>query len=188
VQTQRDELVGHLIALLFVADGPVSVDTAAHVLDVQRVVLEELISTVQLAPPPGLLLQRVDGHIALSTAPASSRYVERLLGSPEIARLSRAALEVLALVAYRQPITRTEIDAIRGVSSDSAVATLVARGLIEEVGRRDTVGHPVLFGTSMEFLRYVGIASLAELPQIGALKQLADETGPMQAETFELSR
>lgn len=185
---QREDLVGHLIALLFVADGPLPIDTAARVLEVERAELEEVIRGLQHAPPPGLLLQRVDGRIALATAPTSTLYVQRLLGSPEMARLSRAALEVLALVAYRQPITRAEIDAIRGVNSDSAVATLLARGLIEEVGRRDTVGHPALLGTSMEFLRYLGIASLDELPRLEELEGTGQEQQTRSRATFKLSR
>jgi len=84
-------------------------------------------------------------------------------------KLSRATLEVLAIVAYRQPSTRADIDQLRGVNSDRAVATLLAHGLIEEVGRRETVGRPVLFGTSLQLLERMGISSLADLPSLDEL-------------------
>jgi segregation and condensation protein B len=92
--------------------------------------------------------------------------VERFLGAPPPARLSRAALEALAIVAYRQPVTRGEIDAVRGVDSDSAVSTLLSRGLIAEVGRRETLGRPALLATTPECLQYLGIRSLDELPPL----------------------
>jgi segregation and condensation protein B len=81
-------------------------------------------------------------------------------------RLSRAALEALAVIAYRQPVTRGEIDTVRGVNSDSAVATLLARSLIAEVGRRDTIGRPALLALTPECLQYLGLQSLAELPPL----------------------
>ena len=101
-----------------------------------------------------------------STAPASARYIRRLRGLEEQARLSRAALEVLAVVAYRQPVTRAEIEAIRGVNGDRALSTLLARGLIAEVGRRETVGRPVEFGTTLGFLEHLGLRSLDDLPAV----------------------
>ena len=94
--------------------------------------------------------------------------VERLLGGPPVARLSRAAQEVLAIVAYRQPVTRAEIDALRGVNSERALETLVARGLVAEAGRKDTIGRPVLLGTTAGFLDYLGLRSLADLPPLPA--------------------
>jgi segregation and condensation protein B len=92
--------------------------------------------------------------------------VERLLGGPAVTRLSRAALEVLAIVAYRQPATRAEIEALRGVNSDRALETLLGRGLVAEVGRRDSVGRPALLGTTPAFLDYLGLRSLADLPPL----------------------
>jgi segregation and condensation protein B len=83
-------------------------------------------------------------------------------------RLSRAALESLAVIAYRQPVTRAEIDHVRGVNSDSPVATLLSRGLVAEVGRKETVGHPALLATTPECLQYLGLRSLAELPPLGS--------------------
>ena len=174
------DLAGHLVALLFVADEPLAIETAARVLEVDRQEVEAAASYLQQHPPLGLIVQRMKDRLVLSTSPRSAVFVERWLGRPEAMRLSRAALETLALIAYHQPLTRAEIEAVRGVSSDSAVATLLARNLIEEVGRRDSPGHPVLFGTTPEFLRYLGIGSLDELPP---LEQAG--VGPNRGESAE---
>jgi segregation and condensation protein B len=161
-----NETVSHLVALLFVSSEPIELATAARVLERPLREVEQAARELELHPPPGLLLQRHNGAIQLATAPASAPYVRRLLGAPETTRLSRAALEVLALIAFRQPITRSEIDAVRGVASDRALSTLIARGLVEEVGRRETVGHPALLGTTVHLLEYLGIHSLDELPSL----------------------
>ena len=92
--------------------------------------------------------------------------VQRLRGRAEAQRLSRAALEVLSVVAYRQPTTRAEIESVRGVNSDHALDTLLARGLVAEVGRRESVGRPILFGTTLAFLELAGLRSLDELPPL----------------------
>src|SRR5690625_1441484 len=100
----------------------------------------------------------------LTTKPEHSNYFKKLLETPQTTKLSQAALETLAIIAYKQPITRVEIEEIRGVNSDRPVQTLVARSLVEEVGRKDAVGRPILFGTSKDFLTYFGLTSLEELP------------------------
>lgn len=164
----RDDLLPHLVALLFVSSEPLPLAAAARALQRPLEEVQAAAERLHACPPPGLLLQRHGDVLQLATAPESAPYVRRLLGQPEAARLSKAALEVLALVAYRQPITRAEIDAIRGVSSDRAVQTLLARGLIEEVGRKETAGRPALLGTTMAFLEYLGLSSLAELPRLDA--------------------
>jgi len=102
----------------------------------------------------------------LTTKPEHSPYYKKFLATPQASRLSQAALETLAIIAYEQPITRIEIEEIRGVKSDRPVQTLLARALIEEVGRKDTVGRPILFGTTKEFLVYFGLTSLKELPPL----------------------
>lgn len=160
------DLLPHLVALLFVSDEPLALETAARVLAVERPALEAAVERLAQAPPPGLTLLRSNGHLQLATAPECAPTVERLLGTPERGRLSKAALEVLAIIAYRQPITRAEIEAVRGVNSDRALAALLQRELVEEVGRKETVGRPALFGTTIRFLQYLGISSLAELPPL----------------------
>ena len=155
-----------LVALIFAAEQPLDVAAAARVLGVRRSVVEAAIRFLLDSPPPGLIVQRDGDRLQLATAPAAAEYVRRLRGLDVEARLSRAALEVLAVVAYRQPVTRAEIEAIRGVNSDSAITTLLARGLVDEVGRKDAVGRPILFGTTMAFLEHLGLRSLDDLPPV----------------------
>lgn len=102
----------------------------------------------------------------LVTRPEYAPYLKRMAQSPMQSTLSNAALEVLAIVAYKQPITRGEIEDIRGVQSDRALATLVHRQLVEEKGRADAPGRPILFGTTVDFLRQFGLKSLQELPPL----------------------
>ena len=114
----------------------------------------------------GVMLQRDGERAQMVTAPRFGAAVARLLGMERTARLSSAALETLALVAYRQPITRSEIEAVRGVDSSGVVTTLLARELIEAAGRRPTPGNPVEYTTTLAFLRMFGLASLGELPAL----------------------
>jgi segregation and condensation protein B len=162
------ELAGHLVALLFAAAGPLTPDDAARLLDIEPERLGRVCDTLDQDPPLGLALQRGPERLQLTTAPASTSVIERYLGAPPPARLSRAALEALAIIAYRGPATRGEIDAIRGVNSDSAVATLLGRSLVAEVGRRETAGRPALLGVTPECLQYLGVRSLADLPPLPA--------------------
>ena len=158
------ELAAHLVALLFAAAGPLTPDDAARLLDIDPERLERVCDVLDQEPPPGLALQRGPDRLQLTTAPASTPVVERYLGAPPPVRLSRAALEALAVIAYRGPATRGDIDAIRGVNSDSAVATLLGRSLVAEVGRRETAGRPALLAITPECLQYLGVRSLDELP------------------------
>jgi segregation and condensation protein B len=164
--TLDGDLPAHLVAVLFAAAGPVSVVDAARVLGTTSEQLEHVCELLDREPPRGLALQRHDGYLQLTTSPDAAAAVERYLGAPPPTRLSRAALEALAVVAYRQPVTRGEIDTVRGVNSDSAVATLLNRGLVTEVGRRETVGRPTLLAVTPECLHYLGIRSLDELPPL----------------------
>jgi segregation and condensation protein B len=152
------------VAVLFAAASPLSFSEAARALEVSVERLAEVCALLEREPPLGLALQRHADQLQLTTAPGSAAVVERFLGAPPPVRLSRAALEALAIIAYRQPVTRGEIDAIRGVNSDSAVSTLLGRGLVAEVGRRETVGRPALLATTPDCLQYLGLGSLQELP------------------------
>jgi segregation and condensation protein B len=160
------DLANNLVAILFAAAGPLSFIDAARVLEIPNDRLEDVCAYLNRQPPVGLVLQRHDGLLQLTTAPNASAAVERYLGAPLPVRLSRAALEALAVIAYRQPVTRGEIDSVRGVNSDSAVSTLLTRGLVAEVGRRETVGRPALLATTPECLQYLGLKSLNELPPL----------------------
>jgi segregation and condensation protein B len=113
----------------------------------------------------GIRLQRLGEQVQLVTAPENAHYIAALLGLPMTAKLTTAAMETLAVIAYRQPITRSQIEAVRGVNSDRALASLVQHGLVAEVGRAQTVGRPALFATTPEFLQQFGLTSLEQLPR-----------------------
>jgi segregation and condensation protein B len=154
-------------SLLFVADAPVPVSQLAEAAESEaREIDAALRSLSDSYADRGVRLQRKGSRVQLVTAPQAAPYIERFLGLPLSGKLSAAALETLAIIAYRQPITRPQIEAIRGVSSDGVLRTLISKGLIEEVGRLETVGHPILFGTTFEFQQYFGIDSLSDLPPL----------------------
>ncbi len=162
-------LKGIIESLLFVSDEPLSVAKLQQVTGQGQteieVALEEI--KVELADGErGIVLQEVAGGFRFFTNPKYSAYVEKLVLSSEFRRLTQAALETLAVIAYRQPITRVEVSNIRGVSVDSVLANLVAKGLVKEVGKDDAPGHPTLYGTSDIFLESFGLKDLGELPSL----------------------
>lgn len=127
----------------------------------------------------GLQILQIAGAYQLATLPEHAPYFERFAYSPSRSSLSQAALEVLSIVAYRQPITRVEIEEIRGVKSERAIHTLANRDLITEVGRAEAIGRPILYGTTKLFLDYFGMDSLADLPELSQVEgtdQLEEET------------
>lgn len=158
------------------ADGPVELARLQRALDLDRPALEDALARLaESYQTRGVRLQRKGDSVTLVSAPEAAEHVERFLGLGDGARLSGPALETLAIVAYRQPVTRMQIEAIRGVGADYAIRMLQARSLIQEVGRLDTVGRPVLFGTTFEFLQYFGLESLGQLPALPeAFAQLAE--------------
>ncbi|MHB0868447.1 MAG: SMC-Scp complex subunit ScpB [Chloroflexota bacterium] len=166
VDSAPHDLARHLVAVLFAGGGPVKMEEVARALGAPVAQLDGLLLQLREHPPLGLRVQRQGGELELVTDPGSARYVETLLGLDRPVKLSRAALETLAIVVYRQPVTRGEVEAIRGVNSDSAVTTLMNRGLIAEVGRKESVGRPALYGATSEFLQYLGLDSLEDLPPL----------------------
>jgi segregation and condensation protein B len=167
-------LSSQIEAVLFVADRPVSVPELSRLLVVSNDAVEDaLVWLEQSYADRGLSLQRRGEELQLVSHPLTAPTVQRFLGLEMSAKLSAAALETLAIIAYRQPITKAQIEQIRGVNPDYAVTNLVTRGLIEEVGRQYTVGRPILYGTTFEFLRAFGLRSLADLPEMGDLSSLA---------------
>ncbi|GAA0444019.1 segregation/condensation protein ScpB [Lentibacillus halophilus] len=128
-------------------------------------VLEELQSDYEHTNR-GILLMQSHHVYYLTTKPEHSSYVKKLLQTSSSSKLSQAALETLAIIAYLQPITRTEIEEIRGVKSDRPVQTLITRSLVEESGRKEEAGRPILFVTTKDFLTYFGLVSLEELPPL----------------------
>jgi segregation and condensation protein B len=173
------ELAAIVESLLFVADAPVPVSQLAEATERD---VSEIEATLQAMAESyarrGMRLQRRGNLVQLVSAPEAAPYIERFLGLTLSSKLSAAALEALAIIAYQQPITRPQIEAIRGVSSDGVLRTLMSKGLIEELGRLETVGHPILFGTTFEFLRYFGLESLTDLPPLAIEEpDEADEPG-----------
>jgi segregation and condensation protein B len=161
-------LTALLEGLLFVADGPVPLSRMATALEVAPEAVQVLLKELEGSySSRGLRLQWSGGNtVQLTTAPAAAPVIERFLGLETGSRLSAAALEALAIIAYRQPTTRPEVDAIRGVNSDGVIRTLVSKGLIEEVGRKEAPGRPILYGTTPTFLQHFGLVSLDELPEL----------------------
>lgn len=161
------ELVKIIEGLLFVASEPVTVNHLATVVECPAETIEAALELFrESCHNRGIRLQRHGQKVQLVTAPELAEYIERLLGLSLSGKLSTAALETLAIIAYRQPITRPDIEAIRGVNSDGVLRTLLSKGLIEEVGRLETVGHPLQFGTTFEFLRFFGLEELKDLPAL----------------------
>ncbi len=158
-----------LESLLFVASGPVSANRLATALEITPAAVEKQLRELEETyVDRGLRLQWSGGRmVQLTTAPEASGAIERFLGLEVTTRLSQAALEVLAIVSYMQPVTRPQIDQVRGVNSDGALRSLLSKGLIEEVGRMETPGRPILYGTTPEFMQHFGISSLGELPPLG---------------------
>jgi segregation and condensation protein B len=162
-----EEITAIVESLLFVADEPVSVSDLAAAIEVTSAKVEKALNALTESYRGRYLqLQRHKKKVQLVTAPKATTYIERFLGLSASGKLSTAALETLGIIAYKQPITRPEIEAIRGVNSDGVLRTLLSKGLIEEVGRLDTVGHPIQYGTTFEFLKYFGVKSLDELPAL----------------------
>jgi segregation and condensation protein B len=173
MNTSKDGLTEELTPLallesiLFVASGPVSTARLATALETTPTAVDSLLrSLAESYQQRGLRLQWNQNTVQLTTAPAASAVVERFLGLEVTSRLSQAALETLAIIAYRQPVTRPQVDQIRGVNSDGALRTLLSKGLIEEFGRLETPGRPILYGTTPEFLQHFGLSSLGELPPL----------------------
>jgi segregation and condensation protein B len=171
------DLEASLEALLFVAGGPVTIQQLASALDRKSEEVAQGLKGLGMAfaQKGGLSLEWYNGKVQLTTAPHMAPWVEKFLGLEATARLSRAALETLAIIAYRQPITRPGIDAIRGVSSDGVLKSLLSKGLITEVGRAEGPGRPILFETAVEFLQHFGLASLAELPPFEESQKIGEE-------------
>ena len=166
-----------LEALLFVSAESVTPAQLAVALDISLSAVEQ--GLTQLGgelQARGLRLQRHGGRVQLTTAPEMAELVERFLGLEATSRLSRAALETLAIVAYQQPVTRPYIEGVRGVSSDGVMKSLLAKGLVQEVGRAEGPGRPILYGTAADFLQHFGLNSLTDLPPL-SLPEAGGENG-----------
>lgn len=159
-------------SLLFVAEGPVPIASLARALEVDTQQIEDALNELrQEYGARGFRLQRFRDKVQLVTAPEAASAIEKFLGVEGSSRLSAAALETLAIIAYRQPITRPAIEAVRGVNCDGVIQTLVSHGLIQEVGRQETAGRPILYATTFEFLQNFGLRGVEDLPPLEEMAQ-----------------
>lgn len=163
----QHQLENILEAILFVAGEPVPVRELVRSLDAPEQAVLDAISALEARYDEqlrGLRLRRFGEHIQLATRADYAPYIERLLQPVQKQSLSQAALETLAIVAYRQPVTRLDIEAVRGVKCDYSLQSLTAKGLVEEQGRKETIGRPILYGTTDKFLAHFGLRTLQDLP------------------------
>jgi segregation and condensation protein B len=178
---EQKKLTCIIEAILFVAGEPVTLTDLAHALDLT---VSELIPALDQLRDEydldrrGLRLNRFGESVQLSIRPDYAPYIERLLQPVQKQSLSQAAMETLSIVAYRQPVTKTEIEAVRGVKCDYSVTSLLNKGLIEEAGRRESLGRPIQYATTEKFLQHFGIESLNELPELDI--QMPEKLEPME--------
>src|SRR5437867_10058913 len=161
-----------LEAILFLADEPLSATVLAQAVEAGRREVEAALAEMAadyLDRGSGIVLTEVAGGWRLMTHPEAAPFVEQFVLSSRHSRLTKASLETLAVVAYKQPVTRHQVASVRGVDSDGVLRALAERGLVEEVGRDDGPGRAVLYGTTVEFLERLGLASLADLPPMAPM-------------------
>jgi segregation and condensation protein B len=164
----QTNLEGCLEAILFVASGPVSPGQLSASLGVSSQEIEKALTSLssRYAASSGLSLQWHAGKVQLTTTASMGSIIERFLGLENSSRLSKAAVETLSVICYQQPATRPQIDSIRGVSSDGVIKSLLSKGLIQEVGRAEGPGRPIMYATTPDFLQYFGLNSIKELPPL----------------------
>ena len=178
-----------LEALLFSSDQPLPSSLLAESLDVAADEVADALRTLgesYAARDAGVELREIAGGWMMVTTAAQSEWVARMLRGRKRMRLSRAALETMAIIAYKQPVTKAEVEAIRGVDSSAVLATLLERTLVTIRGRSKVVGRPLLYGTTPEFLDYFGLRDLSELPRPEELRALVAAREPEQLDMMEL--
>ncbi len=173
---EREEIKSIIESLLFVADGPQPLQRFAEILDqVDKKTLQDVLSELQgefESQSRGIRLVEVAGGYQLRTVKANADWVKKFLGGRP-SRMGKATLETLAIIAYRQPITKAEVEAIRGVDIDGVIATLTERNLIRAVGRKDVPGRPFLYGTTVEFLQLFNLKDLSQLPTLKEMEEIS---------------
>lgn len=161
------ELSAQVEAILFVAPEPISPYQISTILEESPWAIKKALEELEeLYQQRGIRLQHHDGKIQLVSAPEFAFLIESYLELESTSSLSQAALETLSIIAYQQPVTRPQVDAIRGVNSDAVLKTLISKGLITEIGRAEGPGRPILYSTTTEFLKYFGLTSYDELPPL----------------------
>jgi segregation and condensation protein B len=176
-------LAAQIEALLFVASGPVTLSQLAAALDISVTKVEAGLTELQdYYNQRALRLQEHGNGIQLTTAPEIAWLIERFLDLEITSRLSQAALETLAIIAYKQPVIRPEIEAIRGVSSDGVLKSLLSKGMVQDIGRAERPGRPILYTTTPEFLQVFGLNSLDELPPLEGTQDQSEDNHLVVAE------
>lgn len=184
-----------LETMMFMWGEPLEVKDAAQILDAEKAEVRELFKELQTEYEQegrGIRIRQVEDSYGYVTHVENEIFIEKLCTPVRVKRLSQAALEVLAIIAYRQPVTRSEIDSIRGIKSERVIDGLTDKGLIEVVGRSEGVGRPLIYATTKEFLKKFGFASLKDLPEVAEFEELRRtpdeaETGDQIAIDFNVS-
>lgn len=167
--SRKSNIKSVIESMLFVSGEPLSLRELSNNLEIKDKVIEEVIKEMMNEyeeKSRGIKLISIDGAYQLVTKSENSDYIQKLLKKNKKHSLSQASIESLAIIAYKQPITRIDIDEIRGVKSESAIQKLVERGLIKDIGRLEVPGRPILYGTTDEFLRQFGLKTIKELPSL----------------------
>ncbi|WP_066893160.1 SMC-Scp complex subunit ScpB [Clostridium nigeriense] len=176
--SSKPKIKSTIESLLFVSGDPLTIKDLSNALEISnktiKNILEEMISEYE-DEKRGIKLISINGEYQLVTKAENSSYIQKLLKKNKRQSLSQASLESLAIIAYKQPITRVDIDEIRGVKSESAMQRLLEKDLIKEVGRLEVPGRPILYGTTDEFLRQFGLKELKDLPSLDLYEDKSNE-------------
>ena len=169
-----------LETMMFIWGEPLEVKDAAEVLEADKNVIRGLFRELQAEYEQegrGIRIREVDDAFGFVTLAENDMFLKKLCTPVRVRRLSQAALEVLAIIAYRQPVTRSEIDSIRGIKSERVIDGLIDKGLIEVSGRSEGVGRPLIYSTTKEFLKKFGFSSLKDLPEVPEYEELRRSPG-----------
>ena len=173
---EPNEIPRILEAILFVAGEPVAVADLAQALEVSEMEIMHAVEELQReCERRGVTIHRYGDHLRMETRPEYAPYVERLLQPVQRQTLSQTAMETLAVIAYRQPVTKGEVEQVRGVKCDYSVQSLLHKGLIREAGRKEALGRPILYATTDRFLEHFGISDIRELPPLPDVQEKVDE-------------
>jgi len=177
-----------LEALLFISGEPLTLDTLKDLLELNKKEVERLVKELindYLLRNSGFFVAEVAGGVQMVTNPGCAPWVKKLLATAFPTRLSHQSIETLAIVAYKQPIIKAEIEAIRGVNCDGVLRTLLERRMIKILGRKEAPGRPLMYGTTKEFLQYFGLKDLSELPTLKEFRDVENVPEPMPSEIRE---
>ena len=173
---EPNEIPQILEAILFVAGEPVAVSDLAQALEVREMEIMHAVEALEReCERRGVTVRRYGDHLRMETRAEYAPYVERLLQPVQRQTLSQTAMETLAVIAYRQPVTKGEVEQVRGVKCDYSVQSLLHKGLIREAGRKEALGRPILYATTDRFLEHFGISDIRELPPLPDAQEKVDE-------------